>query len=655
MICALDGDDFIKTVGGDDIFFADKGSDFVGLDGDNQKQGKKDMAAIIRNSRKQTATGCRTKTVGKSRCRRAGSDGAGSRLANSVATVPTIKRTNNTAPTALAVAVDSALRVSRQRPLRQQPYRYLLAATLMSTGAIAQAQGFPASINLQELDGSDGFVINGIDLGDRSGTSVSGAGDVNGDGVDDVIIGAAEAASNGVRSTGESYIVFGGAGVGSSGSLDLSSLNGDSGFVINHTNEFGELGRSVSSAGDINDDGVDDVILGAPGSISNQNVLSGNSFVVFGGTGTASGGSLNLSDLDGVNGFVINGIDRYDRSGESVSSAGDINGDGVDDVIIGAPDADPSGANSAGDSYVVFGGRDVGSGGSLNLSGLDGVDGFVINGPDEYNYSGESVSGVGDINGDGVDDVIIAARNYGLRTASKSYVVFGGNNVGRGGSLNLSSLDGVNGFVINAIVQFESSRLSVSSAGDINGDGVNDVIIGDRLASPNGVIYAGESYVVFGGADVGSGGSLNVSDLDGVNGFAIGGIDQYDQSGISVSGAGDINGDGFADVIIGSSESDEYNPGAGTSYVVFGGASFVDSGSVDLSSLDGDNGFVINGINLYESFGSSVSSAGDINSDGIADIIIGAPSGRPNDVFQAGESYVVFGVRDTPSNTNPNT
>ena len=606
------------------------------------------MVAIIQKSRKQIGARCRTTIADKRKRKNARRSSAGKQHASIVNAISSPEYTKSIAPSALAGAVNSVLRVSRQ-----QPYRNFLAATLMSTGAIAQAQGFPASINLQDLDGSNGFVINGIDINDASGNSVSSAGDINGDGVDDVIIGAANADSNGVNGTGESYVVFGGAGVGSSGSLDLSSLDGVSGFVINSTNEFGELGRSVSSAGDINDDGVDDVILGAPGGISDQNVLSESSYVVFGGTGMASGGSLNLADLDGVNGFVINSIDGYNRAGESISGAGDINGDGIDDVIIGAPDADPSGAYNAGESYVVFGGRDVGSGGSLNLSGLDGVNGFVINGVDDYNHSGESVSGVGDINGDGVGDVIIAARNYGINTASKSYVVFGGNNVGRGGSLNLSSLDGVNGFVINATVQFESSNLSVSGAGDINGDGVNDVIIGDRLASPNGVIYAGESYVVFGGADVGSGGSLNVSDLDGVNGFVIAGIDQYDQSGISVSGAGDINGDGFADVIIGSSESDEYNPGAGTSYVVFGGASFVDSSSVDLSSLDGDDGFVINGINLYESFGSSVSSAGDINGDGIADIIIGAPSGRPNDVFLAGESYVVFGVRDTPITPTP--
>jgi hypothetical protein len=110
--------------------------------------------------------------------------------------------------------------------------------------------------------------------------------------------------------------------------------------------------------------------------------------VVFGGPGVGAGGSLDLSSLNGTNGFVLNGIDASDLSGVSVSSAGDVNGDGVDDVIIGARDADPNGQTSAGESYVVFGGPGVGAGGSLDLASLDGTNGFVLNGIDVSDYSG---------------------------------------------------------------------------------------------------------------------------------------------------------------------------------------------------------------------------------------------------------------------------
>ncbi|MEO1792519.1 MAG: integrin alpha, partial [Cyanobacteria bacterium J06629_19] len=134
---------------------------------------------------------------------------------------------------------------------------------------------------------------------------------------------------------------------------------------------------------------------------------------------------FNLSDLDGSNGFALNGIDAGDRSGFSVSSAGDINGDGLDDLIIGAYYADPNGSQS-GASYVVFG-SDAPFSAAVELSSLDGSNGFVLNGITESDLSGRSVSGVGDINGDGLDDLIIsalAADPNGSQSGA-SYVVFG--------------------------------------------------------------------------------------------------------------------------------------------------------------------------------------------------------------------------------------
>jgi hypothetical protein len=125
---------------------------------------------------------------------------------------------------------------------------------------------------------------------------------------------------------------------------------------------------------------------------------------------------------------------------------------------------------------------------SIDLSALDGTDGFVLNGIDVADFSGASVSSAGDVNGDGVEDVIIGASGAG-----ESYVVFGGPGVGAGGSLDLSSLDGTNGFVINGIDAGDSSGVSVSAAGDVNGDGVDDVIIIACFASPDGQSVAGES------------------------------------------------------------------------------------------------------------------------------------------------------------------
>ncbi|MBD2587774.1 FG-GAP repeat protein [Synechococcus elongatus FACHB-1061] len=510
-----------------------------------------------------------------------------------------------------------------------------------------------ASVSLSSLDGGNGFRITGIAANDFSGSSVSNAGDVNGDGIDDLIIGARDADPNGTNSAGQSYVVFG-SDQGFSADLNLSSLDGSNGFAINGIAAYDYSGRSVSGAGDVNGDGVDDLIIGAFGADPNGN-LSGQSYVVF-GSDQGFSADLNLSSLDGSNGFAINGIAADDFSGFSVSSAGDVNGDGIDDLIIGASLADPNGARS-GQSYVVFG-SDQGFSADLNLADLNGTNGFRINGIAVNDQSGFSVSGAGDVNGDGIDDLIIGAfladpnGNY----SGQSYVVFGKTD-DFDTELNLADLDGSNGFRINGIAVNDQSGFSVSGAGDVNGDGINDLIIGALGASPHSntnATNAGQTYVVF-GSDQGFSADLNLSALNGRNGFAINGITAGDESGRSVSGAGDVNGDGIDDLIIGASNADPNGNFSGQSYVVFGKKGGF-AAELNLSDLNGVNGFAINGITAGDGFGSSVSGAGDVNGDGIDDLLIGAPTADPNG-SQSGQSYVVFGnaapVLDLDGTTSP--
>jgi hypothetical protein len=423
------------------------------------------------------------------------------------------------------------------------------------------------AVNLSAL-GTGGFVINGAAAGDQSGRSVSSAGDVNNDGLDDLIVGAHLADPNGT-SSGASYVVF---GKNDNTPVDLSAL-GNGGFVINGATAGDYSGRSVSSAGDVNGDGLDDLIVGAP-YVDPNGSNSGASYVVFGKANTTP---VNLSAL-GTGGFVINGAAAGDFSGWSVSSAGDVNGDGLDDLIVGAHYADPTATTTnAGASYVVFGKN---NNTPVNLSAL-GTGGFVINGAAAGDLSGTSVRSAGDVNGDGLADLIVGANRADPNGSDSgaSYVVFGkADNT----AVNLSAIaSGIGGFVINGAAANDLSGVRVGSAGDVNGDGLDDLIVGALYADPNGS-NSGASYVVYGKANTTP---VNLSAL-GTGGFVINGQFSGDQSGVSVSSAGDVNNDGFDDLIVGANRADRNGIDSGASYVVFGGNFTGTGATLDLATVD---------------------------------------------------------------------
>lgn len=419
------------------------------------------------------------------------------------------------------------------------------------------------------------------------------------------------------------------------GPINLNVVGGganDTGFVINGINANDGSHRATSHAGDINGDGLDDIVVGA---YLNSAIPSnsGEAYVVF---GKADGGVVELSDVAaGIGGFAIAAVAAGDQLGYSISGAGDVNGDGFDDLIVSAHQADPNGANS-GESYVVYGKFD---GAAVDLGDFGAGEGFTISGVAGNEFSGTSVSGINDLNGDGFDDLIISSPGT-TGDDGHVHVVFGN---ATGTDVALSAVVPSAGLGFEILGADLGDRIGdiVSRAGDFNNDGIEDVIIGARFAE-EAAVETGAAYVVFGKSDDA------VIDLSNVEaglggGIAIFGAVDGDEAGISVSEAGDFNGDGIDDVIVGASGASAND---GEAYIIFGSAG--GGSNIDLAAFGGTSlGVVIDaGSFSGGNVGKRVSQAGDINGDGLEDIIIGAPLADIGGVT-SGAAFVVYGTTST--------
>jgi len=482
-------------------------------------------------------------------------------------------------------------------------------------------------LSSESLDPSTtGFSFLGDAAGDRFGYSVSTAGDINGDGSPDIIIGAHSKESY----RGMVYVIYGGLN-SSFSNFNLSQTALDpatTGFTIRGHSTGNLLGLSVNTAGDINGDKYDDIIISA----YLKDSIRGEVYVIYGKeTSLLTNIDLSVTPLDPAStGFTLKGYASNNFFGYSVSTSGDVNKDGFDDIIIGAFGFD----SDRGAAYVIYGGTTATRTNiAFSSTTLDPAStGFMITGNAASDRLGRSVSNAGDINNDGYDDIIIGAYQKD-NSRGAVYVIYGGENSSlKNIDLSLATLNPAStGFTVLGSMMNEVLGYSARTVGDVNNDGYDDIIIGG-----NG---RGRAYIIYGGKTSSfSNIALASVTLDpAITGFMITGNSLSDNFGVSVGTAGDVNGDGYDDIIIGGSGR---NSNQGIAYVFYGGETS-SRAHIDLSltALDPETmGFSITGDGIGDILGFSVSTAGDINGDEYDDVIVGASKHNSD----AGAAHLVY-------------
>ena len=463
-------------------------------------------------------------------------------------------------------------------------------STLSLTVASIRDAAFPLLID-PTIDASVADVkLVGESSSDRFGISVASAGDFNGDGKDDVIVGA-YADDDGGDGSGCAFIFFGGVSPGT-----INASVADIKLVGEDDHDY--FGWSVSSAGDFNGDGKDDVIVGAEMDDDGGDG-SGCAFIFFGRTVT---GTIDAANAD----VKLVGGDAGDGFGRSVSGVGDFNGDGKDDVIVGAW-FDDDGDYDSGCAFIFFGRGSPPD--TIDVASAD----IKLVGTDREDRFGYSVSGAGDFNGDGKDDVIVGAYqddDGGYRSGC-AFIFFGGT---APGTINASAAD------IKLVGEDSNDWFgySVSKAGDFNGDGKDDVIVGARYDDDGGD-GSGCAFIFFGRASFGT---IDASNAE----IKLIGEDSEDGFGFSVSGAGDFNGDGKDDVIVGARYDDDGGDSSGCAFIFFGRTSpeTIDASHANVKLMGKNDG---------DEFGFSVSRGGRFSEEGNAVALVGTGWGTSNTAF----------------------
>ena len=491
---------------------------------------------------------------------------------------------------------------------------------MLAAGAAVALAVLPQQGGVVDLLSQSNLRIDGASPDDGAGFAVAAAGDVNGDGRGDVILGAPFTRNNARDNSGSTYVVFGQA---VPTNVDLVNL-GAAGFRIDGAEGFDQAGSAVAGVGDINGDGRAEVAVGAPGTDNGVIPNAGAVYVIFGSSAPAK---VDLRSL-GAAGFRVIGDEDGAQLGGAVAAAGDVNGDGRPDIVMGAPGRNANGNNS-GAAYVIYG---QAAPTSIDLQNALGGAGFRILGQAANDEAGGTVSGAGDMNADGRAEVIVGAPgadNNVRNNSGSAYVVYG---QPAPADVDLGIALGAAAFRIDGPTANDDAGASVGDAGDVNLDGRADVVVGAPFAG-NG----GAGYVIFGQPAPQA--NVDLANIGPV-GYRIDGALSGDHTGVSVDGVGDVNADGRPDVVVGADDADSNLRNlSGTSHVVFGKATDT---PVSLAAL-ATGGYRADGAAVEDHAGRAVSGAGDVNGDGRPDVLIGAELADNNDRFDSGSVSLLFG------------
>ena len=473
-------------------------------------------------------------------------------------------------------------------------------------------------------------IVYGTGSGEQAGTSVTALGDVNGDGVDDLAVGAPLADANGRTDSGSVYVVYGRDGLGTR--TDLARMS-TAGVRIDGALAGDRLGSWIASAGDVDGDGRDDLIAGAPQADPSGRSNAGAAYVL---TSVTQGSRIDLASL-GAAGYRIDGAVAGDRFGSWVAGGGDVDGDGRDDVVAVAPQADPAGRSNAGSAWVVRG-RTAGA--ALDLAGIGASEGFRIDGGAASDAMAAAAI-TPDATGDGRSDVLVGVpgADPGGRSAAGSAWLIDGTTAA---TVDLATPGA--GARVDGALAGDALGGAVATSPDVTGDAIPELLLGATAADPNGRSAAGSLYLL-------PGRNLPAeTDLASASPTArIDGAQANDVIGVAVSGGGDLNDDGRPDLAVGDSRFDAGRTDSGATYVLYGGTI---AGTIDLAAPPAA-ATRLGGASSFEYSASSLAWLGDVNGDGRDDLLSGAPradTGRTD----GGAGYVLMGF-GTPSFSYPAT